>query len=174
MMAAPPRVQASGTLCQTTQSISRAHASALYSNGAIADASPWRNASVIASWPRKPVTATPANTQPSTSMRTVTQCGAAITPAPSATIVVSQNTRASVLSVRCTMRTVIADTAYPAAAASTASPASVNMPVPFGRSTTTTPHKPTTMAIQRARSTRSPRIGTDSMVISSGATKKIA
>jgi hypothetical protein len=48
------------------------------------------------------------------------------------------------------------------------------MPAPVGRSTTSTPPRPTPMAIQRARSTRSPSIGTDRLVISSGATKKIA
>ena len=48
------------------------------------------------------------------------------------------------------------------------------MPSPVGRSTTSTPSSPTAIAIQRARSTRSPSTGTESTVISSGAMKKIA
>ena len=52
-------------------------------------------------------------------------------------------------------------------------PASVSTPSPVGFSTISTPPMPTPIATQRRHSTCSPRIGTDSAVISNGATKKM-
>ena len=59
------------------------------------------------------------------------------------------------------------------AASTTASAARLRAPSPVGRITTITPIMPTTMAVQRLGPTFSPSSGTDSAVISSGATKKI-
>ena len=50
MIAAPTSIQRSGKVCQMPQSMPRPQASAVYSKGAMAEASPLRKAWVIASW----------------------------------------------------------------------------------------------------------------------------
>ena len=85
-------------------------ARAVYSKGATTEACPWRNASVIASCPANPVTASPA-TSGQWACATPTHWGHASAPAPSASSVVVQNTRLALESVRVSMRPVMADTA---------------------------------------------------------------
>ena len=60
--APPPSVHASGVACQNAQSSTSAQARALYSKGAMAAAWPWRKASAMAIWPRKPLMAKPVST----------------------------------------------------------------------------------------------------------------
>ena len=172
MMPAPSHVTESGSTPHSVASSSTPHTSAVYSSGAISEASPRRNASVIAYWPSAPAIPTPRISQPSTA-RSGTQPGIASTPAPTAIIAISHTIIDCVLSVRASTRTVIALTAYISAATSTASAARLSMPSPVGRSSTSTPMRPTPIAVQRRGPTFSPSIGTDSTVISSGATKKI-
>ena len=106
-------------------------------------------------------------------LRMVCQCGAASVAAPNPTITISHTTIDWLLSVRASTRTVIADAAYANAASNTARPPSETRPSVLGRSTTSTPIKPTTTANQRRGPTCSCRIGTDIAVISNGATKLI-
>ena len=82
----------------------------MYSNGATADAWPWRNATVMASWPQKPVMPNVSSSGQSFNC-TGTQFGQAIAPAPTATITIIHSTMLSVLSVRLDKRPTTAATA---------------------------------------------------------------
>ena len=82
-----------------------------------------------------------------------------------------QNTRLALESVRVSTRPVMADTAYPQAAPSTASAPSVKNASWLGRSATSTPTIPSAMATQCAARTFSRSTTVDSAVISSGAMK---
>ena len=110
MIAAPSQVIRIRQHAPERQSSATPQASAVYSNGAITEASPRRNASVIANWPSEPATPMPTITS-RRSARTGTQRGSASAPAPIAIIAISQNTMPASLSVRASTRTVIADTA---------------------------------------------------------------
>ena len=82
----------------------------MYSNGATSEASPWRNASVTATWPSAPVR--PIAPTIHRSPRAIgTQSGQASAPAPAAISAISQTTIAWVESVRDNSRTVIAEIA---------------------------------------------------------------
>ena len=85
-------------------------ASALYSKGAMAAAWPWRKASAIVTWPRKPKTASPASTQPWPG-RIGTHCGAASRLPPTAIAAVVQKTSAALDSVRLMSRPSMFDSA---------------------------------------------------------------
>ena len=65
MMAAPSQVTASGSTPHRLMSSSTPQISAVYSSGAICDASPMRKASVMAYWPSAPAMPTPRITQAS-------------------------------------------------------------------------------------------------------------
>ncbi|MNT08908.1 hypothetical protein D3C72_1436660 [compost metagenome] len=82
-----------------------------------------------------------------------------------------QKTRLALESVRLSTRPVMADTAYPHAAPSTASAPSVKKASWLGRRATTTPTMPSTIATQWAARTFSPSTTVDSAVISNGAMK---
>ena len=111
MMIAPPAsVYASGTARQISQSSATAQASAVYSNGATADAWPWRKASVMASWPRKPLIAS-ATSNGVCVGATAIYCGAASTLPSSVIASVVQNTSVASGSLRLTMRPTTFDTA---------------------------------------------------------------
>ena len=173
MMIAPPSsVAPSGTALQINQSSAIPQARAVYSNGATADALPCRNASVMAIWPKNPVTASAA-IKGQCDCATSTHCGQARAVAPTAHMLVAQNTRLTAASVRLSMRPAIAVTAYRAAAASTASaPSEKNASAP-GRKAITTPPSPMAIASQWRGATRSLSIGTANIVISKGAMKKM-
>ena len=93
-----------------SQSMATPQASAVYSNGATTDASPWLNASVSASWPKKPLTAS-IRISSQCSACTGTHAGAAMGVAPMAISTISQNIMCSPRSVRASTRPATADTA---------------------------------------------------------------
>ena len=109
MIPAPSQVIESGSTPHSVASSSTPQTSAVYSSGAINDASPRRKASVIAYWPYAPATPMPAITQASLA-RIGVQSGNASSPAPSAMKNNTHTIRACVLSVRAMIRTVIAET----------------------------------------------------------------
>ena len=110
MIAAPSQVTASGSTPHRVTSISTPHTSAVYSRGALCDASPIRKASVMNYWPSAPAKPTTPITQRSAA-RIGTHCGHASAPAPKARITSSHTIIDAVESVRPSTRTVIALTA---------------------------------------------------------------
>jgi hypothetical protein len=60
MIAAPTQVLAPGSTCQSRASKARPHSSAVYSRGAMTEASPRAKASVMVNWPAAPTTPMPA------------------------------------------------------------------------------------------------------------------
>ena len=110
MTAAPIQVIPSGSTRQSVRSSTAPQSSAEYSSGASSEASPRRNASVMAYWPSAPAMPTPAISQ-ACSPRNATHPGAASAPAPTAIDAISHTTIACVLSVHASTRTVIAATA---------------------------------------------------------------
>ena len=99
-----------GRACQISQSSPRPQASALYSNGATMDAWPWRKASVMASWPQKPVIAS-ASSNGRSARAMGNQLGSASRPAPTAMDSIMVRISDSLVSVRLARRPATAATA---------------------------------------------------------------
>ena len=110
MMAAPNQVWASGRVCQISQSSATPQARAVYSNGATALACPLRKASLMVSWPRKPVTAS-ASSSAAWSICTGFHWDQASRPPPTLMKIIMVRISDSVLSVRLSRRPATAATA---------------------------------------------------------------